>query len=516
MADERPLQDSATMWELVQRRAALTPDARVLVDQDDRTLTFGELHDRAERVAAGLHAMGIGPGAKVTWQLPSRIETVLLSIALARLGVVQNPILHIYGEKEVGFALHQFGPQLYLGPGELFGVDYQARAERLGADVDPPVRVLSGYADLPEGDPSTLPPPPESGDDVRWIYYTSGTTSDPKGVQHTDRSLIAGGYGLAHAIEWDPAVDVGSIAFPFAHIAGPDYLVLMLVTGVGAVIVEGFNLEAILPVLRKYDVTSAGGSTAHYLMFLAEQRKDPSTPLLPSLRLLAGGGAPKPPEIFYEVKRELGTIGTLHGYGMTECPMIAQGSPSDTEDQLAHTEGKPVVGCDVRIVAEDGNVAEPGEDGEVRLRGPMLFKGYTDPALNDEAFDGDGYFRTGDLGHLRADGHIVLTGRLKDIIIRKGENISAKEIEDVLYPHPKVGDVAVIGVPDRERGELVCAVVEAAPDEEALTFDEMAAHCREAGLMTQKIPERLEVVDALPRNQTLNKALKYKLREQYG
>ncbi len=516
MADDRPLQDSATMWELVERRAALTPDARVLVDQDDRTLTYGELRDRGERVAAGFHAMGIGPGDKVTWQLPSRIETVLVSMALARLGVVQNPILHIYGEKEVAFALNQFAPTLYLGPGEMFGVDYLARAERLGADVDPPVQVLSGYADLPEGDPSTLPPPPDNGDDVRWIYYTSGTTSDPKGVQHTDRTLIAGGYGLAHAIEWDPAIDVGSIAFPFAHIAGPDYLVLMLVTGVGAVIAEGFNLEAILPVFRKYDVTSAGGSTAHYLMFLAEQRKDPDTPILPSLRLLAGGGAPKPPEIYYEVKRELCDLGTLHGYGMTECPMIAQGSPSDTEDQLANTEGKPVAGCDVRIVGEDGNVCAPGVDGEVRLRGPMLFKGYTDDDLNADAFDEDGYFRTGDVGHLRADGHVVLTGRLKDIIIRKGENISAKEIEDVLYTHPKVGDVAVIGVPDRERGEMVCAVVQTAPGEDALTFAEMTALCRDAGLMTQKIPERLEVVDALPRNETLNKILKYKLREQYG
>ena len=201
---------------------------------------------------------------------------------------------------------------------------------------------------------------------------------------------------------------------------------------------------------------------------------------------------------------------------MTECPMIAQGSPSDSEDQLANTEGKPVVGCDVRIVGEDGQVCAPDEDGEVRLKGPMVFKGYTDESLNADAFDADGYFRTGDVGHLRPDGHIVLTGRLKDIIIRKGENISAKEIEDVLYTHPKVGDVAVIGVPDRERGEMVLAVVESAPDAEPLTFDEMVALCREAGLMTQKIPERLEVVEALPRNQTLNKILKYQLREQYG
>ena len=148
------------------------------------------------------------------------------------------------------------------------------------------------------------------------------------------------------------------------------------------------------------------------------------------------------------------------------------------------------------------------------MRGPMVCKGYTDPELTSEAFTADGYFRTGDVGHRRPDGHLVLTGRIKDIIIRKGENISAREIEDLLYQHPKVGDVAVVGLAERDRGELVCAVVETAEGAEPLTFEEMAAYCREAGLMTQKIPEQLEVVDRLPRNETLNKVLKYKLREQ--
>ncbi len=146
----------------------------------------------------------------------------------------------------------------------------------------------------------------------------------------------------------------------------------------------------------------------------------------------------------------------------------------------------------------------------------MVFKGYTDPALDADAFDDDGWFRTGDLGHLDADGHVVLTGRLKDVIIRKGENISAKEIEDLLYQHPKVGDVAVIGLPDRERGERVCAVVETADGRRA-------ARVRRDGrlpegahdLMVQKIPEQLEVVDALPRNNTLGKILKTDLRDQF-
>ena len=222
-----------------------------------------------------------------------------------------------------------------------------------------------------------------------------------------------------------------------------------------------------------------------------------------------------PPEIFHEVEREIG-VKVAHGYGMTEIPMICMGSPGDTDEQLAGTVGKPVFGAEIRIVTLDGDEAPTGTDGEVRVRGPMVCKGYTDPELTDEAFDDLGYFRTGDVGHLRPDGHVVLTGRVKDIIIRKGENISAKEVEDLLYTHPKVGDVAVIGLADRERGELVCAVVETAAGAAPITFDEMVAHLEQAGLMRQKVPEQLEVVDRLPRNETLNKVLKYKLREQFA
>ena len=167
--------------------------------------------------------------------------------------------------------------------------------------------------------------------------------------------------------------------------------------------------------------------------------------------------------------------------------------------------------CTVTIVRDDGSIAAIGEVGEVRVSGPMVFAGYIDSALNAPAFDGAGRLRTGDLGRLRPDGHVRLTGRLKDVIIRKGENISAQEIEDVLYTHPNVANVAVIGLPDPERGERVCAVVETTREREPLTFDEMTAWCRDAGLMTQKIPEQLEYREALPRNATL-KILKHQLR----
>ena len=504
--------DVGSLWELVEARAAASPDRRMLVDEADRTLTFGEFRSRCEVVAAGLHAIGIGPSTVVSWQLPTRIETVVLSMALARLGAVQNPIIHIYREREVAFALRETKAQHVFVPGTWKDFDYEAMVRAIAAGLDAPPEIHIAYDALPEGDPGTLPPHPTSGDEVRWVYYTSGTTSDPKGVRHTDQTLITGGRGLAIALDMGED-DVGSIAFPFAHIAGPDYLVMVLANGFPTVLLEAFVPGLAVEVFSRHGATMAGGSTAFYQAYLNEQRKQPGAPLIPTLRLLSGGGAPMPPEVFHEVRREMG-ITVAHGYGMTEIPMICMGSPTDSDDQLAHTVGKPVSGAEIRIVTLDETDAPAGTDGEVRVRGPMVCKGYTDPVLSAESFDDKGYFRTGDVGHIRTDGHVVLTGRLKDIIIRKGENISAKEIEDLLYTHPKVGDVAVVGLPDRERGERVCAVVETAEGAGPITFEEMVGHLQTAGLMRQKVPEQLEVVDALPRNKTLNKVLKYKLREE--
>jgi acyl-CoA synthetase (AMP-forming)/AMP-acid ligase II len=385
----------------------------------------------------------------------------------------------------------------------------------LVADRPAQPQVVNVFDALPDGDPASLPPAPSDGDEVRWVYFTSGTTSDPKGVRHSDRTLITGAHGLAVALAMQ-ADDIGSIAFPFAHIAGPDYFGMMLLAGFGAVLIEAFTPAGAVAAFNAHGATMAGGSTAFYQMYLAEQRKAPDTPLIPSLRKLSGGGAPMPPEVYEEVKRELG-VQICHGYGMTECPMIAMGSPTDSDDQLAHTVGKPVVGLELRIVTDSGTEADDGSDGEVRVKGPMVFRGYTSAEATAEAFDGDGWFRTGDVGHLRPDGHLVLTGRLKDIIIRKGENIAAKEIEDLLYAHPKVGDVAVIGLPDRERGERVCAVVqrpEGAAADDDLSLAEMADYLAHEQLARFKTPEQLVVVDALPRNDTLGKILKYKLRDE--
>lgn len=505
---------SGTFWELVERRAALTPDRPFLI-QGDRTLTFGELREGGERVAAGLWGMGVRPGSVVVWQLPTRIETVLLSFALTRIGAVQSPVIPFHRDRETGFALRESRAGFFAVPGVWRGFDHTAMARRLAAAPErPPVVVFEAYDALPDGDPALLPPPPADGTSVRWIYWTSGTTSDPKGVLHTDRSLIAGGSCLAHALRLS-ADDIGSIAFPFAHVGGPDYAVMLLLHGVPAVLFEHFAMPDALAEYRRHGVTVAGGSTAFYSMFLAEQRRTPGRGPVPTLRLLAGGGAPKPPELYHAVVREMG-VQLTHGYGMTEVPMITMGSPDDTAEHLAGTEGRPPAGMEIRITDGDGTPVPPGADGEVRLRGEAVCKGYLDPAATAAAFDADGFLITGDVGHVEPSGHLVLTGRLKDIIIRKGENVSAKEIEDLLHAHPDVGDVAVIGLPDAERGERVCAVVEQPAGAAPLTLPGVTGYLRDHGLSVHKLPEQLEVVAELPRNETLRKVLKYRLRERFS
>ncbi|GAA2600534.1 class I adenylate-forming enzyme family protein [Streptomyces tubercidicus] len=526
-----------TLWELVEYRARVSCGVPMFFDGDGGSVTFDGVRDEALRVAAGLRGMGVGAGTRVAWQLPTRVETVILSLALARVGAVQIPVIPLHREREVGFILAESAAEFVFVPGVWRGFDHTAMVRKAAGDG---VRVLPVGGGLPRADPAGLPAAAPvgggggegngngSGDEsgsgdgdgaTRWIYYTSGTTAAPKGVEHTDASLIAGGVGLATALGMS-GDDIGSMAFPYAHIAGPDYVIAMLVSGFPAVILDTFEPGRAAAVYRRRGVTMAGGSTAFYQAFLDESRRyrqqlPHAGRLMPSLRLLSGGGAPMSPELYTAAGRELGCA-IVHGYGMTECPMIAMGTPYDSEEQLSRTVGRPVVGARVRIVRPDGSVAGDGESGEVTVKGTMLFRGYTDPALTAEAFTADGWFRTGDLGRLRPDGHLVLTGRLKDIIIRKGENLSAQEIEELVRTHPAVAEAAVIGLPDRERGERVCAVVTPAdPAAPPLTLAGLTAHLRAAGLMTQKLPEQLETVGELPRGGPLNKVLKTVLRERY-
>ncbi len=519
--------DAQTVWGLIAARAAATPDLVLLIDERERQVTCGEYAAAAERVAAGFFADGVRPGDTVAWQMPTWIETFVVLAALARLGVRQVPLLPIYRERELAFCLGQTGASVVCVPEEWRGVPYAAMVEkvlgRLTADDDRPrrVRVLDrgrpggAPGSLPDGDPASLPPPPAASTerDIRWVYYTSGTTADPKGALHTDFSSLAAARAFCERQRIEHGDRFG-IAFPFTHVGGLNNLLAGLMAGMGLVMVEAFDPRAAAEVFAANHVTIVGGSTAFYLAFIELQRTQPGRSVLPELRFMTGGGAPMPPEMVLEVKHEIGGLGIGHGWGMTESCITAINDPTDTEHHLMHTAGQAVLGMQVKAVLPDGSTAPAGVEGEMRICGDAVMVGYLDESLNAEAFDADGWFRTGDIGRLDEAGYVTITGRMKDIIIRKGENISAKELEDLLYTHPKVLDAAVIGLPDRERGELVCAVVESRDEADPLTFDEMLDLFTDAGTMRQKIPERLEVT-TLPRTAT-GKVVKSELRARFA
>jgi cyclohexanecarboxylate-CoA ligase len=502
-----------TLWELLAQRAERDPD-RVLVEDDhDRTLTAGQWLRWSEQVAAGLQHRGIGEDTVVSWQLPTTIEACVLMMALARIGAVQNPIIPLLRRREVGFIVGQTGSRLLITPAVWRNFDYAAMAAEIAADTGVDTLTLTDEG-LPLGDPATLPPSPAgTGEPVRHIYYSSGSTADPKGARHTDKSAMSSATGTILGYEVQPE-DCIPIPFPYTHIGGMALTVASLYTRCRLLLIEIFDPKNSPSVIGHKGGTLLGSAVPFFHAYLEAQKQHGPEPLFPRLKAFSGGGAPKPPELYYEMK-ELFGIGIISSYGLTECPISTAGTLDDSDEDLAQTEGRVVPGVELRIVGDDGRDLAPGQEGELRLRGPQLCQGYVDSSLDADAFDDRGFFRTGDLGIVGPRGHVQITGRIKDIIIRNAENISAQEVEDVLYTHPKVADVAVVGVPDAVTGERACAVVVLAEGAGSLSLTEVVEFCREQKLANQKIPERLEIVDQLPRN-ALGKILKRELRSTYS
>jgi len=508
----------SSLWQVIERRAEATPDALLAHEDTGAELTFAQYRDACLRAAAGLHAdHGVGRDTGVSWELPTWNQSLVLVGALARLGARQNPLIPIYRGREVGFITEQSDARLLIVPTIYRGFDFEAMAREIAA-TRPHLSVLVVDRDLPDGDPSGLPevePPPVTAAEapIRWLFYTSGTTADPKGAPHTDLTVMASALAMSECLDIR-SDDVSALIFPFTHIGGIGWLMAALFTGCTLLTTEAFDPARTPGFLAANDVTLAGSGTPFHLAYLAAQRAKGGDSLFPHIRSYPGGGAPKPPQLHHDLKREIGGVGIVSGYGLTEAPIVVMATTHDPDEKLADTEGRPTPGVDLIVVTLDGRRAGPGEEGEIRLKGPQVIRGYLDPSLDADAFDADGYFRSGDLGIVDADGFVTITGRLKDVIIRHGENISAKEVEDLLYSHPAVADVAVIGLPDPKTGERACAVV-AVAEGQSFDFATMGAYLRDKGLRVNAVPEQLELVDVVPRNPA-GKILKQSLRERFA
>ncbi|MDW3215261.1 MAG: class I adenylate-forming enzyme family protein [Ilumatobacteraceae bacterium] len=504
-----------SLWDLVERRADMSPGALLATDELGRRLTFAAYRDRCRTLAVELAARGVRGGDVVSWQMPTWLESLVLTGALDFLRTIQNPLLPQLRAREVGFIVSEVAASWYIHPGTWRGYDYSALGSRLVDDVVPSLGTIEiGRPHLPERDGEVVAPV-ATGRDERtdhWYFYTSGTTGVPKGVRHGHESVAAATSSMCAGMQI-VADDHSVVAFPFTHIGGINWLMASLMTGCSLLVVESFAAPETMDLIAGEPVTLAGVTTAFHLAYLAEQReRGPDRPLLPRVRAYPGGAAPKPRTLQQDLVETVGGVGIISGFGLTEFPMITMNSIDDPASSRAISEGRPSPGVEVAIVGADGRECGPGEDGEICARGPHRMSGYVDASLDEAVFDADGFFHTGDLGHLDPDGFLVVTGRLKDVIVRKGENISAREVEELIFSHPDVADVAVVGLPDGERGELVCAAVTVVAGR-SVDFDRIVSHLRDLEVMSQKFPERVVVVDELPRNDS-GKIVKSELRDR--
>jgi acyl-CoA synthetase (AMP-forming)/AMP-acid ligase II len=480
--------------------------------------SLGAVYRRGLGLAAGLRRLGIGPGDVVAFQLPNWAEAAETFYGVTALGATLVPIVHFYGPKELRYILRescarvlitadQFGRQDYLA-----GLD-ELRAEVPGLEHVVVVTASEGRA-LPPGAErfeSLVDDPPLAGPvavDPDWpavIGYTSGTTAAPKGVIHTHRSLVFEVRQLASNMpKADRATLIGA---PIAHAIGMlGGLLLPLFHQRALHFVDVWEPDFVLDALLEADLTSGTGST-YFLTSLLDSPKFGAEHA--SKLVWAGlGGSPVPVAVS-ERAAKLG-INVTRNYGSTEHPSTT-GSPFEAPLEKRHTtDGRAMPGVELRLLDPDGREVGPGEPGEILSRGPDLCAGYTDPALN-EAFDDAGWYRTGDVGILDADGYLTITDRVKDIIIRGGENVSAAEVEELLQRMPGVAEVAVVAAPDPRLGEHGCAFFRLLPDAAAPDLDALRAHLEAEGLAKQKWPEEVRIVPDFPRTPS-GKIVKTELR----
>ena len=495
------------------------PDGQFIVASPTRPmeLSYREMHERGMRLAGALYALGLRKGDVLALEMPNWMEACLLYHAATALGVVVTPIIHIYQAKEVEFILRQSGAKAFVIPDDWRGIDYVSMIEKLRPRLPDLEHVIVvgektpegtiSFAELEKNATEDYPRPEISPDEPHILAYTSGTTADPKGVVHSHNSLLAE-CRATKAYSGGEQRDVFLCPNPIGHIAGIfSALIAPFVYGYRKlVLMDGWDPKWALELIQEHKVTRTGGATFFAMTLVnAPEFKDYDTS---SLELFGLGGAGVPPSIVQQL-HSLGW-GSSRSYGCTEHPSITMGSLNDPPEKCAFTDGRPQIDVEVRLVDDDNNEVARGSEGEVVSRGPDQFLGYMDPAMDAEAFDDDGWFHTGDIGRFDDDGYLVITDRKKDIIIRGGENISAREVEEVLATHPKVQESAVTPVADAKYGERVCAFVITREGQD-LTLDEVLAHFKTQGIAKQKTPERLELVTEFPRTLS-GKIQKYVLR----
>ena len=486
---------------------------------DETRLTYAELDRLSDRVAVGLARRGVGEGDVVSFQLPNWWQFTVLHLAALKVGAVSNPLMIIFRERELTFMLGLAETRVLVVPATFRNVDHRAIGLAVKAQVPTLAHlvVVDGEgeesfdaliaADASEAELAAIRSRRLSADAVIELLYTSGTTGEPTGVSHTSNTMLANLVPFAERLHLGEN-DVIHMPSPMAHQLGFMYgLVLPAMLGATAILQDIFVAATMAKQISEEAATFTMGATP-FLNDLSDHCIATGTST-PSLRIFVSAGAPIPRPLVTKARRALGAA-VISAWGMSENGAVTTTRLDDPEDKVTGTDGCPLPGMEVRVVDPGGHGVGGGEEGQLQVRGCSIFIGYMKrPGLAQ--VDDDGWFDTGDIARIDADGYIRIAGRSKDIIIRGGENIPVVEVEDMLFKHPAVATVAIVGYPDPRLGERACAYVILRPGA-SLTFEEMVAYLKEQKMAVQYIPERLEVVEDVPRTPS-GKIQKFKLRD---
>jgi cyclohexanecarboxylate-CoA ligase/acyl-CoA synthetase len=521
----------------VDRLAATQPD-RVIVTDGYTALTAAQLRAQAYRLAAALAGLGVRAGDRVQVQLPNWNEFVVIYVALARIGAVLVPTMPIYRHDEVLYVLRHSGAKVSVVAGEFRGFDYPAMLADLRASVPDLQYVLTVRSDPRPGalrvedliagqavpgasvpdaavpDSTVLGPPP-SADAPHCIIYTSGTESRPKGCLHTLNTITFTVHALGGDVMAMGPDDVIFMPSPVTHATGLAMgVVAPLILGAGIHLMDVWDAEAALERIARYQCTLSMTATPFVQMILDRVLADPAAAvLLATMRRWACAGAPIPEVMLRGWSIRVPNGALLPVYGRSEGLLVTACSTGDSPEEVLSSDGRPFSGVVLEIRDEDGKLVPPGTEGEICHGGPGLMLGYwRAPELTAQSVDAGGVSRSGDLGRVDEAGYLRVTGRLKDMIIRGGVNISATEVENHLLAHRKVAAAAVVAAPDRRLGEKACAFIVARGEPPGLA--ELTSFLRtERRIAPQKLPEMLQVVESLPTTMS-GKVQKFLLRDR--
>jgi cyclohexanecarboxylate-CoA ligase len=492
-------------------QAAQRPD-KVFVTDATTSYTFSQLRETARRLAAGLERIGIGKGDRVVVQLPNWTEFVVISVALSRLGAIMVPIMPIYRADDVRFIVETAGAKAAFTPSVFRGFDHAGMFAGLAAAGTPleTIIVVRGES-APDGalsygdvlaEPGAEPAGTGSGPDEPFvIVFSSGTTSRPKGCLHTFNTYCAGARLLGQVWRYT-ADDIQFGPSPVTHTTGLVTSVLMpLIHGAGSHLMEIWEPREGLERIAKFHCTAA--VTATTFLQTMVRVYDPDQHDASSLRFWTSAGAPIPGSFVEQARKAFPDMQVLSLYGRSENLVTTTCTLDDPPERSVTSDGRAAPGQEVRIVDEAGHEVPRGQEGDIAYRGASSLLEYIgQPEATAEMFTADGFSKSGDLGVMDADGYVRVTGRVKDIVIRGGLNISVRQVEDLLSAHPAVNAVAAVGMPDEVLGERVCCYLVPASGAEPLTVEQIRDYLLDRGLAIQKVPERVEVVDALPMTAT--------------